>query len=504
MSSQTLAQKVYQGLVWNQMRHFLLYPISFLTSVVLARGLEPQQFGVYAGIAALIGVVMMATSLGFEALCPMVIPRMDPEANAGKTGSLIRELLKTRAALSLACMPLGFLASRYAWKVPALAGLSDPVLFTILCYLLFLNLNSLLASAYKGLSRFQTICQIEVVIQTLNLAVCWFVVLRWHNVFYVFSAMALTQLLALILYLYGLREYLAGPREPHGVENGKLCLNLYFTQYVHFALGRQKDLLVIGASAAGPVAVGFYSMATRLVEAFDSLLTMGFGEVTQPTFTEAYAKGNREGLRQLWSLFMRLEILLTFPCLVLLIAKAREIVVVCYGENYLAAVPILKLFGLLLLISSGIFGGGTSQKVLYATGRQNTALYIVLTAITVNCLLIVLLIERHGVLGVAFATGASYIIWRAMELAVTLKTAGLTYPLAFLLKILAVSLLSLCALWPFRGDDLAMLVLSSLSYVASYALLIYLVRPFSKEDGEKISRVSPRAARLLRFFIGPR
>ena len=91
---------------------------------------------------------------------------------------------------------------------------------------------------------------------------------------------------------------------------------------------------------------------------------------------------------------------------------AKPIITLIFGENYLSAVPIMRL----LLIASFFNNGIRSSiaNVLSAVGEQKLNLYVAGGGMALQVLMDCLLIPRFGGLGVAVSSVSVYI---AMSLA---------------------------------------------------------------------------------------
>ncbi len=302
----------------------------------------------------------------------------------------------------------------------------------------------LLSSIYKGLLRFKSLYIIDTATYLINLILCFLLLKLTKNIQIIFLIFIFSQVVAITLLYRGLRRIISYKSKKFDFKNiNSLSANLYGTRYVQFALGRDKDILLIGYFIHNPIILGFYSIATKLAEAINNLFTMGFGEVTQPSFSEAFMKKGEEGLRKLWYAFMRLEMFLTIPCLVFAIFHAGSIISLFYSDKYLSAVPIFQLFCVMILISCGFLGGGTSEKVLYVVDKQNLVLLILFLSGVFNIMLALILIPIYGALGSAFAAGFSMVIWVVAQLLVVIRLIKANFPLKFLVKITSASLVAM-------------------------------------------------------------
>lgn len=501
---ENLLKKIAKGLVWNQLRQFTIFPLSFLLSILLARTFGPDIYGVYSGIMAVIGLLALVSSFGFEGVSLIGLPKISAGKNSAQISFLIKRLLSIRILITLVII-IFFLANPIIFfqlvGIKAVNKIAMVKLGMLLYFVVF-NVNSLLASLYKGLLKFRALYFIEAFNYSMNLLFCFLVLKFTKDLSIIFFALFTAYLLSTIFFIFGFKAILLQKQEKFELKKlSGLSFNLYITRFIHYALDKQKDLLLIGYFLQNPMLIGFYSIAGKLSDAFSNLLTMGFGEVTQPSFSETLVRNGEKGLRKIWLVFMRLEMFLTIPCLIFPIMNAKEIISIIYSDKFLPAVPIFQMFATMLLISSGILGGGTSQKVLYAMAKQNLAFFIVFLSAALNILVAILLIPKYGLLGAAFATGISIIVSVIIELLITIRLIRGTFPIKFLLKIASASLISVYVSSLFNTkDSLLLLLLNGIFYICLYVTMLYLFKPFDSEDRSGVEILNPRIEKYIKIF----
>jgi len=503
--SDNLAKKYYKSLAWNQLRQFILYPLTFLLSIVLARGLGANNYGIYVGLIAIKGILELFSSLGFEGVSSISLAQMQPYKEQPKASYFIRKLLIIRILVTLLTLCIFLLTPKQLCKLIVGKNMIEDgglLIIVVAIYFFIANLNLLSMSFYKGLLRFKRLCFIDIISYSASLILCILVLNFTKNLNIVFGVLIFTQIAIAILYFTGLKSFLIGKSTKFNFKKiNSLSINLFATRIAQYALGYQKDLLLIGFFLQDPKRLAFYHIASRLAEAFNSLLTLGFGEVTLPSFSETYFKKGKEGLNKIWLTFIKLEIILTFPSLIFAIANGRHIIQITYSEQFLQAVPAFQLFCAMMLLSNGFLGGGTNQKVLYAMNKQSLVLLVIVIAGLLNIIIAIALIPRHGIIGAAIATCLAVFTWRFSEFLISVMLIKAKFPFLFTCKIITATLISYYSISQFiRVTGIFSIIVSGLVFSLIYIGVLYIVKPLSNEDLRGLSNINQKLVKYANFF----
>lgn len=157
---------------------------------------------------------------------------------------------------------------------------------------------------------------------------------------------------------------------------------------------RRADDLIIGA-ILGPVALGFYTVAYRALEASTDLLTRVASAVATPVFSRV--QQDRERLREGFYEGVRLVAVVTYPFFVVLGVLAAEMVAVVFGEGWMPAVPVVRYLAGVGLLHSVLF---LNTSLLLATGYADVKLKLTIIDIVVT-IPAFLVGARWGITGVA-------------------------------------------------------------------------------------------------------
>ena len=166
------------------------------------------------------------------------------------------------------------------------------------------------------------------------------------------------------------------------------------------------DTLLI-AALAGPVAVGFYTLARQIADVC-IVPAQSLGFTITPAFGEQKAADQISRASRLYERALGNILLLYVPAGVGLVLIAEPAIRYVFTEDYLGAVPIVQLFAVFILVRAihKITGGGLDYLGLAkvrAIARGTSAVG--------NVGLNLLLIPHYGAVGAAVATVTTYTLY---------------------------------------------------------------------------------------------
>jgi O-antigen/teichoic acid export membrane protein len=135
-------------------------------------------------------------------------------------------------------------------------------------------------------------------------------------------------------------------------------------------LNRQSDDLLI-AGVLGTTALGYYSVAYRILLMLTEVMTRTIDAVTLPTFSRV--QKDVERLRSAYLMATRISSSIATPVFLALAALAPEIIPVFFGPQWEASVPVMQILSFIGLLHAAIYFSG---NVLLAIGQPRRALLI--------------------------------------------------------------------------------------------------------------------------------
>jgi len=171
-------------------------------------------------------------------------------------------------------------------------------------------------------------------------------------------------------------------------------------------LDSRVDSLLLGV-LAGPVAVGFYTVARQIADVC-IVPAQSVGYTITPALGEQKAADQASRAARLYERSLENVLLLYIPAGVGLVLVAEPAIRYVFTADYLGAVPVVQLFSLFILVRAvhKITGSGLDYLGLArirAIARTTTALG--------NVGLNVLLIPRYGAVGAGLATVTTYTLY---------------------------------------------------------------------------------------------
>jgi len=226
-------------------------------------------------------------------------------------------------------------------------------------------------------------------------------------------------------------------------------------------------------------------------------LLLGAEGVSLAAFSEVEARVDRASLGRLWSLHVKMDVLLSLPLLAFGAAFAPGIVALLYGTGFERASGLLAAYAG-VWAAARVLGGGTNMAVLYAMQAPRLPLMIYGACGTLNLIGDLILIPRLGATGAVLATGAALLGAGLASGLVIRRRTGASFPLGFALKVLVVAALGALAarLLP-RPPGLAGLLVAAAVVGVVTLLGLRLLRPLGEDDRRLLVRLSPRLEWLV-------
>ncbi|WP_336921884.1 lipopolysaccharide biosynthesis protein [Aquipuribacter sp. SD81] len=381
-----LRQRVLRGGMWSVAEALGSRIITTVVFLLLARLLDPEAFG------------LVALALVFVALTRLLVDQ-------GFGSAIVQRQQLTKAHLDTAfwtSIVLGLLlgALLIALSHPLAALLDSPGLAPVLQVLAsVVFIGSLTSTATAVLRRdFQfhrlaarklagaVIGGVAGVAAALLGAGVWALVVQAV----VQTVVGTVMLWAVTSYRPGLTVSRSAFRDLFGFSNSVLGMTM-----LNF-LSKRSDDLLIGA-VLGPTALGLYSVAYRLLNLMNEVLTRAVELVALSAFSRLQHDLAR--LNRAYGEAIRTSAALSAPSFLLVLVLAPDVVHVFLGDQWLAAVPVMQALSL-----AGIAHalGATTTTLLLSQGRSRTALHLT-TATTVLNVVGFLVAVSWGIVAVALA-----------------------------------------------------------------------------------------------------
>jgi PST family polysaccharide transporter len=405
--------------------------IGFLTGVVLARKLAPEEFGVFGLAMALMLLFARVKLWGFNAL---ILAEDDPDDLQISTQFWLSTLLSTLVlVVMVVARPVLGLVYRHAERGP------DIILGAILIAALSIFENEGIASTPETMLsrelRYDLISLTKVVStllgQLTSVALVYANVLTYWALIWGFAARTVT---------YCAGVWLLAPRRPgfmFSMERARALLKqggFMFWGGIGSFLAFQYDDIAVG-TFVDTATLGQYRRAYDLSLAPMSILGGALG-VTAATY--AKVKDNRAALSEAVRFILDGVALIVLPAAVGLAIIAPEFIVLVYTEKWLPSVPMLRVLLIYSIVRPLNDSIGSLAAIL---GRLKVQMRFGIAQSVVMLVFGTLLTLLWGANGAALAAGLTVVIgFYLLERGLLHDTVDINYRQIFLAPALAAAL----------------------------------------------------------------
>ena len=479
----SLREQAVSGLFWSFLDRWGGKLFALVIFLVLARLLDPADFGLVALATVFIGFVQVFVNQGFA---EAVVQRHDLE------GPHLNTAFWSNVGMGVAMTALGVLG---AGPVAALFG--EPALEPVVRVLSLAFLLSALDGVQTAILK-RDLAFRALTLRTLSANAVGGVV----GVGMAFAGFGVWSLVAqqlvgkvvevaVLWRVSGWRPGTEVSREHFG-DLFAFSSNVVGINVMNF-LNRRSDDLLIGY-VLGPVALGYYTVAYRLLSTLLDVLTSVTRQVAFPVFSRM----QREPARVTAALYKatRFTALASFPVFAGLAVTAPEVLPVVFGEQWTPSVPVMQFLAVGgALISISAFNG----DVLLGTGQASWSLRISVVRGVLNVAAFAVAVH-WGIVAVAAALAIRVYLFFPAMMWVMRRLVGLEYgpylrqlvvPTGGALAVAGAVVGLRLAAGPFLGPE-ALLITAVGTGVVVYALSVWLFDPESVRELAETARAVRR------------
>ncbi|MEH1965699.1 lipopolysaccharide biosynthesis protein [Nostoc sp.] len=385
-NSSNLREKAVKSVFWTAIESWGRQAISLVVFFILARLLSPETFGLIALAYIFIEFVQIFVDQGFSVA---IIQRQEIDAEHLDTAfwtTLGISVLLT--VLSIAGAGLAADLFKQPQLIPiiqclsisfALSGLSSVQQAILERRFAFksLAIRSLLAVSVGGI--------VGVVMAFLHFGV-------WSLV-----GQQISSSLVQVLVLWRVSDWRPGFKFSaiHAKELFTFGINISAFNIINFFNRRADDLLI--GYFLGLVALGYYSVAYKLLQVMMQVLIATTTKVALPIFSRL--QGEPERLLNAFYSATQFTSLLVFPVFLCVPVLATEFIKVFFGEQWVQSIPVLQILSLIGPIHLIFF---YNNSVILALGKPSWRLWIQVINTVTNVVGFALVV-KWGIVAVASA-----------------------------------------------------------------------------------------------------
>jgi PST family polysaccharide transporter len=400
---------VARGVGWNYLSFGLGKLLVFITTAILARLLTQEDFGIVGFATVAVSYLSILKDMGLGAALIQRREDVGEASNTVFTLNLVVGLALTVLAMLIAPIVADFF--REPLVVPILRWLGLTFIINALGSVHTIRLQRELDFRRKlvpDLGRAITKGVVSIAFAVAGSGV-------WALVYGQLAGVAASVVLAWIVFPW--RPELSVDREMAGslLKFGIAVIGIDALAIVNDNV----DYLLVGR-IFGNAAMGIYTLAYRLPELLVINVLWVMGAVVFPAYSAVQT--NRDELRQIFLTTVRIVEIIVVPLCLGLLITADPLVRVAFGNQWLEAIPILRvLAAYALVLSIGFHVGG----VYKAIGRPDIS--VKLSLLTLVILVPALWIgSTYGLIGIAFGHLIAVLIRGILRLVVATRFVDIT------------------------------------------------------------------------------
>jgi PST family polysaccharide transporter len=400
-------QKASRGIGWSSVQQIANNGMAFVTYGLLARLLPPKDFGLLAFASVFTAFLQLFVEQG---IADAVVQRVETRPGHFSAAFWFNLSVSTLLAGGL-CLSAGLISSLV--HTPGLTA----ILRGLAPLLVFSALGGIHASILKRRLEFKLlavqnlVCTMAGGIAAVVCAFCglgvWALVIQ-----------QLTYALLCAIMLWCSDPW--RPRLDFSKQDLKdlapFAIHITSSAFLDFFNRRSDDFLV--GCFLGPVVLGYYSLAYKLLLTFTRLINSPFNNVAFSAFSRL--QKDRAELQRFFDHLTRLTGAIAFPVFLGMAAIAPEFLTALFGQRWLIAAPVLRILCIVGILHSVAFLHGA---LLRAVGRANWQMWFTLGGALTNVIGFYCVV-RMGLLYVAGWYVISAYLWLAVDLCMIRTVLG--------------------------------------------------------------------------------
>jgi stage V sporulation protein B len=446
---------------------------ALIVSVILARQLGADGFGIYALTMTLVIFVLVLARQGISSTVRRYVAELDGKRDLATASIVLGRALRlgiasgliATLALALAALPLAIFFRRPELRSDVLIGAA---------MLLPMLIVGILRAVMGGLQRYRNLVTVNLITSPLWVVACAVAVLRGGRVPAVLSiSLAIELINVVILGAMSLRYVGINWRTPlpANLRSRVRRYNLALAALIvlNAVVWERSEILFLGRFHDA-AQVSFYAVPFALTERVVDLLPGAILGVLLPGLSFVQGGSDPSRFSAVFSNALRYLAMLTLPICLFGIPLAPAVIRLLYGPQFGDAVIVLQI-----LLVSIVFGvlGQASRSALLGMERQGFLLKSGVVAALASLALDFALIPRWGAIGAAIANTVVQAGWALVIFApLWTRVAAATRQAVLKAALVAAGLTALLALGVAAGLATALAFGAAIVVVAAYGFTL--------------------------------
>lgn len=386
-SEGSVKQKVLRSGLWLSLGSFILRFMELFRSIILARLLLPEVFGLMGILYLLRQGIQQFSQTSFSDAIIYRKTEIEESINTAWILNIIRGLLLF--VLLFLLSPL--IASFYGEDI---LNIGIKVLGIVFIFDGLYNMNMVL---YRKRIEFKKIAILDLTTEFLGIIIVIILAYYLRNIWALLFGVVFSSLTKMIL------SYQIAEKKPEFYFNPKLAWEMFhYSKYITgvgilvFLTTRLDDGLV--GKVLGMKELGYYINAYFFANLPATHITSMLAQLIFPTYS--YYSEDQEKLNQLFLRVLKVVSFIAIPASFGILALSDEIASVLLGSIWIPMVPALKI-----LVFFGIFRaiGGCTGPLFKAMGKPKILFWMLLVKLILIAAIIYPLTINYGIKGTAIA-----------------------------------------------------------------------------------------------------
>ena len=493
-----VAKEIVRGTSWSFLAQVISFGFGFVVSVLLARWLGPESYGLIPLTTTIIAVFSIFADFGIGDSSSKYISEYRARdirviKSIVKDGFILKLIFGS--VVSVICFFSAGLIAEFM-NIPRLQPLLQ-VSSIMLFFMSFLGFFNAVFQAFQKLefttltSFFQNIIKL---VASLGLVYLGYGVIG-AIVGYTIASI-ITALLALIIVFFKFYNRLPVSSSNKSMRKDvlKYSMPLAITSISYF-IYIQSDILMLGYFTTSSE-VGFYSIARQIL--YVVMLPMSSLRISiQPMVTYLYGENkntNHARLEEIFNYTIKYGLLLMVPSVFGLIALSKPVISIIFGEEYSRTALLLSFLSIYLIPRTiGVVG----SSYLIGAGKAGIVAKLTIITAVLNFGLNLFFIPLYGALGAVITT----LVTHSAYIFVAVYLAKKTYQIQFLsdlwiniLKFIFASIVMYFGVISIRylSTNLKGLLITMVLGAVIYMLILISIKGITKKDLQKLKIVFSR------------
>jgi len=463
-----LREKITKGIFWSATEKLGVQSISFVVFAVLTRMLDAQEFGLISLATVYIAFLTVFLDQGFRTAIVQKEKLESEHLNTAFWSNVILGLLLTT---------MGFVFSDLVsalFNEPRISPIINCLSFTILIE----SFSVVPIGILQRKMDFRNIAKRNLLGKVCGGVIGLIAAFQGYGVW----ALVIQQITG--SFVSGITLWAISDWRPRVTFSKRHFMDLFGfgasltgTQMLSFVTTRSHDI-VIGA-VLGTSALGYYAIASRVINFADSILGAVVSNVTISSFSRL--QNDREKLKRIFYKATLYMSLVAIPFFLFLVVMAPELIATLFGEKWENCVPLMQIlcFGAIIMAIMRFNG-----NLITSLGKPHWILFMRVCG-TVLLVSTYLLVVETGLNSIALARSGLLFVYAPILVVFTDRLVSLDFKIYFgqLIPVIAGAFLMIIIVYLLKYlfidivTQLEIVVICGISALLAYYFFIMLIRP---------------------------